>query len=253
MKITIDDIYNDGHTLFTDNTLLNNDTRLADIMAFKNDLDLIAENSFGARELLRRNIKADAQHVYVYDLTKVARHIYACVVENMTKYNVLLSSLDFEEVSPSKEYYEKITHGEDVKTNVYGAKTDTTTYGDVDVERVAGATSESTTQGARENTSSVTSFSSDTFNPTDKATSAQAVDTTQFGAQTNTEHSERANDTKTFGTHTDTFTNDETIDEKEGYRDLWANVEKKKRLYDKSILKEIVTECINSITYSMYL
>lgn len=253
MKVRIDDIYTDNHTLFTDNTLLNNDERLADIMQFKEDMDLIAEMSFGARELLRRNIKEDTQHVFIYDLNKINRHIYACMVENMHKYNVLLASLEYEDVEPNKEYYEKITHGEDVKTNVYGAKTDTTTYGDVNVERVAGATSESTTQGARENTSSVTSFSSDTFNPTDKATSAQAVDTTQFGSQTNTEHSERANDTKTFGTHTDTFTNDETIDEKEGYRDLWANVEKKKRVYDKSILLEIVTECVNAISYSMYL
>ena len=253
MKITIDDIYADGHTLFADNTLLNNDTRLAGIMAYKNDLDLIAENSFGARELLRRNIKTDTQHVYVYDLTKIARHIYACVVENMTKYNVLLSSLDFEDVSPSKEYYEKITHGENVKTKEYGAKTDTTTYGDIDIERVAGATTESTTQGVRENTSSVTSFSSDTFHPTDKAQSASATDTTNFGSQTNTEHTDHENDTKTYGSHTDTFTDDETIDEKEGYKDLWQNIEKKKRLYDKSILKEIVTECINSITYSMYL
>ena len=253
MKITIDSIYDDGYTLFTNNALLNSDDRLSDIMQYKNDLDLIAEMHFGARELLRRNIKADNEHVFVYDLSKISRHIYACMVENMTKYNTLLSTLEYTDVEPTKEYYEKYTHGENVKTRDVGEKIDTFSFGDVDTTTNLGASSESTTNGARENTASVTSFSSSTFEPTDKQNSASVTDTTQYGAQINTDKVTHGNDTKTYGAHQEVITDDETIDEKEGFKDLWANVERKRKLFDKSILHEIVAECINSISYSMYL
>lgn len=253
MKVRIDNIYDDGLTLFTGNTLLNNDNRLADIMTHKVDLDLIASEHYGAREILRRNIKEDDTEVFVYDMTKINRHIYACMIENLAKYTMLLSTNEYSTNLPTNEYRETYVHGENVKTYDYDSRVDTTQYGDVDVEETSGQTSTSTTVGARENTESVTSFSSDTFNPTDKQTSASATDTTNLAPQTNTGHSERGNDVKTVNARTDTVTDDETTDTKSGYRDLLGNIEKQRRVFDKSVLDIIVNECINSITYSMYL
>lgn len=253
MKVRIDDIYNDGLTLFAGNTLLNNDSRLEDIMALKDDLDLIASEHYGARELLRRNVKDDDTNVFIYDMTKINRHIYACMIENLTKYTVLLNTDTYADNLPTNEYRETYIHGENVKTYDYESKTDTNTYGDVDVTETSGQTSTSTVVGARENTESVTSFSSDTFNPTDKQSSASATDTTTLNPQTNTGRSTRGDDTKTYGAHTDTVTDDETTDVKNGYRDLLGNVEKQRRVFSKSVLDIIVNECINSITYSMYL
>ena len=253
MKVRIDNIYDDGLTLFTGNTLLNNDNRLAEIMTHKADLDLIASEHYGAREILRRNIKEDDTEVFVYDMNKINRHIYACMIENLAKYTMLLSTNEYSSNLPTNEYRETYVHGENVKTYDYDSRVDTTQYGDVDVEETSGQTSTSTVVGARENTESVTSFSSDTFNPTDKQSSASATDTTTLNPQTNTGHSERGNDVKTINARTDTVTDDETTDIKSGYKDLLGNIEKQRRVFDKSVLDIIVNECINSITYSMYL
>ena len=122
MKVRIDDIYNDNLTLFAGNPLLIADSRLSDIMARAGDLDLIASEHFGARELLRRNIKEDNTHVYVYDMTKINRSIYACMVENLQKFTALINSEEFIDVSPDAEYSETYIHGENVKTYDYASR-----------------------------------------------------------------------------------------------------------------------------------
>lgn len=307
MKVRVDDIYNDNLTLFAGNTLLLNDERLSDIMTHKNDLDLIASEHFGARELLRRNIKENNTDIYKYDMSKINRSIYACMVENLTKFSVLLDSEEFASDSPATEYGETYTHGENVKTfdydsrvdttthgaqsetithgnvnktNTYGAQSETMTHGNIATSETIGAQTDTTTNGQRTSTNSVTSFSSSTFNDTDKNINASVIDSVAHGQQSNSGSVTQGNDIRTaqtytdsegvthgddsktkatyqdsmsHGGHTDTVTDDETTDTKTGYRDKWANIDKKRKLFSTSALKIIVTECINAITYSMYL
>lgn len=291
LKIRVNNIYADNHDLFASNTYLENDERLSDIFALADDLDLISEIDFDSREIVNRFLKPDTTEYRVYDLTKIHRAIYSCIVQNMVKYESLLMSdalLSDGDIFTT-EYGETIVHGENVKTydyasrvdttahgniantKLYGATSKTNTYGDVDTTDDIGATGESTTNGARTNTSAVTTFDSDTFYDTDKVSSASVTDSTTLNAQHNTSKVERANDTEsttshtdtenithgndtlTHGAHKDTVTDDETTDTKTGYRDLMVNVDRVRRIYSRSVLKEIVTDCINHFTYSCYL
>lgn len=254
MKITINSIYDDDLTIFAGNTLIENDSRLADIYAIAGDLDLICEMSFGARELLRRNIKNDDNCAYIYDMSKINRHVYAVLIENMNKYFALMNSESLMlETSPDTSYFDEYTRGENEQTREYGSRVNTNTYGDIDTTHNVGATSQTTQNGARENTNSVSAFSTDDFNPTDKTNGAQSTDTTNFASQSNTEKIQHANDTQTQGSHLDKITNDETTDTRRGVRDLVDNVSKYRRFFDKSVLLTIVTDCVNAIAYSMYL
>lgn len=290
MKIRVNNIYDDNHTLFASNTLISSDDRLSDINDMVNDLDLVASTDFESREIVERYLKPDNSEYRVYDLTKIHRAIYSCLVQNLTKYTALLESDNLLDGDIFRaEYGETITHGENVKTYDYASRVDTTahgniantkqygatqktnTYGDIDTTDNIGATTESTTVGARQNTSAVTTFDSATFNDTDKTSSTSANDSTSLSAQTNTskvthgnetesnathtdtENITHGNDSVTHGAHKDTVTDDETIDTKEGYRDLMGNVDRVRRIYSRSVLKEIVTDCINHFTYSCYL
>ena len=254
MKITINSIYDDNLTIFAGNTLFENDERLAALYLIKGDLDLICEMSFGARELLRHNIKNDNTDGYIYDMTKINRHIYAVLIENLPKYTALLDTQEtLAQTDCDVQYIDTYVRGENEQTREYGSRVNTNTYGDIDTTHNVGATTQSTTNGARENTNSVSAFSTATFNATDKTTGAQSVDSTNFGSQQNTEKVQRGNDTTTQGSHLDKITNDETTDTKTGVRDVVDNVAKYRRFFDKSVLLTIVTDCVNAITYSMYL
>lgn len=290
MKIRVNNIYADNHNLFASNSYLASDDRLTSIFALADDLDLISEIDFDSREIVDRFLKPDNTEFRVYDLTKIHRAVYSCLVQNMTKYNSLLMSDDLlDEDVFVNEYGETIVHGENVKTydyasrvdttahgnisntKLYGATSKTNTYGDIDTTDDIGATGESTTNGARQNTSAVTTFDSSTFYDTDKVSSASVTDSTTVNAQHNTSKVERENDTEsttshtdtenithgndslTHGAHKDTVTDDETTDTKTGYRDLMGNVDRVRRIYSRSVLKEIVNDCINHFTYSCYL
>lgn len=290
MKIRVNNIYADNHDLFASNTYLENDERLSDIFALADDLDLISEIDFDSREIVDRFLKPDNTEYRVYDLTKIHRAIYSCVIQNLVKYeSLLMSDALLSDDIFTTEYGETIVHGENVKTydyasrvdttahgniantKLYGATSKTNTYGDVDTTDDIGATGESTTNGARTNTSATTTFDSATFYDTDKVSSASVTDSTTLNAQHNTSKVERANDTEsttshtdtenithgndtlTHGAHKDTVTDDETTDTKTGYRDLMGNVDRVRRIYSRSVLKEIVTDCINHFTYSCYL
>ena len=253
MKIRIDDIYNDGLTLFSGNTLLQNDERLTDIVALSGDLDLIAEEHYGARELLRRMVKEDTTDVLKYDITKINRHIYATMVENLTKYSVLLTNQSYATSTPDSEYHDVYVKGENIKTYDYDSRVDTTTYGTINVTETQGATSVNNQTGARDNTESVTTFDNGLYAPKDRNQSAQATDVTTYNAQTNTGQSTRGNDVKTQDARQDVVTDDETTDTRSGYKNLFDFASRKERLYNRSVLDMIVVECVNSITYSMYL
>lgn len=271
MKTTIDSIYNDGQTLFSNNALLNNDERLTDIVVMSQDLDLISEMSYGARELFVRFLNDDNTDVYKYNLSKIHKSIYATVVENMVKYQTMLNNDEMIiDNDPTKQFYEKSIIGERVRENDIASRVDTTThgtinttssYGDINVENVTGQSQNTTQNGARENTNATTSFSTDTFKSTDKVSSASTTDTQTFGSHTDTSETTHGNDTEqitrgndslTHGAHKDVITDTESIDEKFGYTDAIGQLEKRRNYVNRSTLKEIVNDCINGISYGLY-
>ena len=214
MKIQINNIYNDNHNLFTNNTLLNSDERLTDIVALSGDLDLITEMTYGEREIFKRYLKEDDDECYVYDLPKIHKSIYATIVENLLKYQLMLQADEsLQDINPLDQFYEKKIIGErertldnasrvdttvhgnvnntktfgDVgETTVHGTINGTTTYGQKTEQNVVGQAINTVQNGARENTSAVTSFSSSTFENTDRTSQAQATDTQTLGSHTDT-------------------------------------------------------------------
>ncbi len=214
MKIIIDSIYNDSNNLFKNNALLNADNRMTDITAMSDDLDLIAEMTYGNREIFKRYLKEDNDECYVYDLPKIHKSVYATIVENRLKYDLMIQADEtILDVNPLDQFYEKKIIGERVRENDIASRVDTTTHGTVNNTRTFGDVDETTTHGtingtttygqvteqnvvgqavnsvqngAREQTGAVTSFSSSTFENTDKTTQASTTDTTTLGSHTDT-------------------------------------------------------------------
>lgn len=214
MKITIDSLYNDHNNLFADNAMLNADERLSNIASLSDDLDLIVEMTYGSREFFKRFIKEDNNEVYIYDLSKIHKSVYATLVENNLKYQAMIFADEkFVDSDPLEQFYEKKIIGERVRENNIASRVDTTTHGTVNNTRTFGDLGETTVHGtingtttygqkteqnvvgqaintmqngARENTDAVTSFSSSSFENTEKKTSAQATDTQTLGSHTDT-------------------------------------------------------------------
>lgn len=290
MKIRIDDLYNDDENIFADNTYILNDPRMSTIATLVNDLDLIAQFSYGTREIFKRFLKHDDTEVYIYDLAKIKKATYACIVGNLTKYNVMLNADDaITDIDPTVQFSKTTVYGEQEKETAYGATTDTTQYGqkertDTIASRVnttqhgtktttdnIGSATDTMSNGARTSTGSVTSFSSDTFHDTEKAIENAVIDTTQYGSHTDTRQESQLNDvvtddahtdrftdashtdTHTKNTHTDTTTNATHTDSVTGYNDGVESVEKYYRYSVHNTVKEIVNDVVNTITYNMYL
>lgn len=290
MRQIIESIYNDSNNLFVDNALLNEDNRMTDIVALSQDLDLITEMTYGSREIFKRYLKEDDDECYVYDLPKIHKSVYATIVENYLKYQLMLQADEsIQDIDPLEQFYEKkiigervrtddiasrvdtTTHGTVNNTKTYGNINNTTTFGQVSEQNVVGQAVNTMQTGAREKTDAVTSFSSSTFENTDKSTQAQATDTQTLGTHTDTlttshatpdtEQITRGNDTEqitrgndgiTHGAHIDKITEDESVDERMGYTDAVKNLEQRRAYVRRNTLNEIISDVINSITYGVY-
>ena len=253
MKITINSIYNDSLNLFEDNDFLNNDDRLEDFADLFADMDLITSNSYGTRELLH-NMLVCNNGEYSYNIFNVHRAIYSTFVENLTRYKLLLKADEkIANFDPLVQYREVVTNGEKVRTDEYDSRVDTTTHGDKEVTNVIGSSTDTNTAGAREVEQSVTSFSNDTYKPTSKTEEPQTTDTVVYGTHTDVQTTEHENDTLTHGAHTDTFTEEEHEVTKEGYKDGGKEIERLRTYATQNTLKEIINDCVNHISYGMYL
>ena len=234
MKYKIINIYDDFKTLIEENTYLLADARFNDLMEFAQDLDLIIAEDFGERELFVKLLKHDDDEIFIYDLPRIYRSIYAMFLANYNKYMSLMSALDlFENYDPDADYFEQKTWGEKEKTNQYGAisKSDvhgarsesdvhgarsesdvhgaqsvTKTYGNINKTINTGAATDSTTNGARENTNAVVPSFSDSFSNKDKTSQAQAIDSTTYGARSDSEQTTHANDSESKTGFTDSHT-----------------------------------------------
>ena len=291
MKYRINDIYDDLNTIITDNPLLLADERLTDLMALKNDLDIIIESEFGTREILSSLLKEDDTETYIYNLNKIYRSVYSCFLANLSKWTALLTTYQqFLEYNPMEDYAETRIWGEKEKTNVigqqidtnqhgqkqetkvYGAKSETKTYGNIETQATQGQSTDTTTNGTRVNTTAVNpSFGTD-FTDTDKTTGATSTDSTQYGARSDSETTTHGNDTtshatytdtdttgtytdtNTKGTRTDRQTEPETTDVIKGYKNGLGLIERQfalGRQFD--LVKTIATDVVNQISYNLYL
>lgn len=289
MKITVDSLYNDNNKLFTNNAFLLADTRLEYFNELLADLDLVCEHNFGTREFLDRYLK-ESNNTMVYDLTKIQRGVYACVVNNLLKYNTLIYTDEYVDTGTPIQQFQKTTyygqtqrtdvHGQQQITEQYGQKqrtdvianrSDTTTHGNISETDVTGASTDTATNGQRETTSSVTSFSSDTFNPTDKAVTGSVQDSTSYGSRTDTRNITQGQDTVVRGGGTDTYTDAQHTDTKGksaytdtssnaqhsdnigGFNDYYKSVNDYRKFADFNTLDIISNDVINALTYSLYL
>lgn len=274
MKTIIDNIYKDNYNLFTNNALLNADNRMSDIIALSEDLDLIAEMTYGNREIFKRYLKEDDDECYVYDLPKIHKSVYATIVENRLKYDLMIQADEtLLDVNPLDQFYEKKIIGERVHTDDIASRVDTTTHGNITTTEtrttvtetnVVGQAINTMQNGEREQTDAVTSFSSSTYENTDKTTQAQVTDTQTLGTHTDTvttsvdnenpdtQEIVRGNDTLTHGAHIDTITDDESVDERMGYNDAVETLNKRRSYASRNVLNEILSDVINGITYGVY-
>lgn len=255
MKIQISNIYDDNTTLIYSNPLVSSDERMSNIYLMSNDLDLIIENSYGNRELFKRLLKEDDTEVYTYDLTKVHKAVYACLVENLQKYNMLLDADNTVKLSvnPLDQYTKSITYGQKVRTENIASRVDTTTHGDIDTTTNVGQTSETNNIGARDVTNAVTSFSSSDFNNTDKSSSTASIDSTTYGSRQDTEKIQRGNDSLTHGAHQDTITDSAQLVTESGTKNTMQQLNEYRRYADYNTLKEITNDIVNNISYGLYL
>ena len=290
MKNKIENVYNDGYNLFTDNQYIQNDERLTRFTDLLPDLDLITQFSYGTREIFKRYLQNDDTEVYVYDLSQLKKATYACIVKNLDSYLVLLNADESVlEIDPTAQFSKTTVYGQQQNTNAYGRKegsttygvrstedsygvrVNTTTHGTKTITDAIGSATDTVSNGARTTTGAVTSFSSSTFNDTEKATENAVIDTTQYGAHTDTRQetqlddtlSEGAHidnhktsqtiDTTTTGSHTDTLTSGTHTDTVTGYNDGVEHIEKYRRYANHNTLNEITNDVVNMLTYNMYL
>lgn len=291
MKYKITNIYDDNHTIISDNPLLLADDRLADLMERANDLDIIIEADFGERELLTSMLKEDSAEVYIYNLNKIYKSVYAVFLANLTKYNTILEVLEqLEAYEPTNEYGEEKVFGERVKENehgaqsttntygtlnkslVHGAQSTTNTYGNINKTVNTGASTDSTTNGARENTQSVNPSFGNAFSNTGKDSATASTDSTTYGARSDSEQTTRGTDTIAHATYTDqdtttrgqdttaratykdTETQPETIDTITGYKNLLKNISDKYGIVNRiDLIKLIANDVVNQISYAIYL
>lgn len=255
MKYKINDIYDDGVNLITSNTLLLNDSRLSNIMTYKNDLDIIIESDYGTRELFTALLIEDNNEIYTYNINKIYRSIYAVFLANMVKYNNILNTLaELENYNISADYSETRTYGQKDKIITKGEKTETKTYGNTTTTTNLGSSTDSTTNAERITTSAVNPSFSDNFADTQKATGNTATDSTTYGARNDTETIVKNDDTITHSGYTDSQREPETIDVIQGYKNKLDNIKNKYNVVSSmDFIKLVANDVVNQITYNFYL
>lgn len=274
LKHRISDIYKDGSTLFSSNPMLNDDDRFAEFVQYFYRFDLIAKYDFGAREIFTQFLDEEELDYVLLDIQEA---IYMCFLKNEKKYKAFFSSdAVMNEIVPSDDYRITRQYGEEEKHFNYGArsatdsftqKINTSDHGQQQTTDVLGQAQQTVTTAPRTTTSQDqrTTFDSQNDYDTTKNTlnSVQTIDTTVDASRTNTSTDASYTDTLTEGAHSVTKTDnshsdgvvyEEHIDNVYGYKgNPTSNVEKYKEYWNDNLFKMIVTDCINTVTYSIYL
>lgn len=274
LKHRIYDIYKDGNNLFVDNSFINSDTLLSDFVSYFQRFDLIAKYDYGAREILTQFLDETELD---YNLTDIHEAIYMNFLKNLRKYEGYMNSDESAmDVSPSNDYKITRQYGEEEKHFNYGNKTgqdsysqkeNTNQYGQRQTTDVLGQGQQTVTTAPRSTDSQDqrTTFDSTTDYDTNHNTTStiQTVDTVADASRTNTSTEALHSDTLTEGAHTVTKTEqshsdnvvyDEHTDNVYGYKgNPTSNIIRYREYWDENVFKMIIADCINTVTYSIYL
>ena len=274
LKHRIIDIYKDNLKLFSTNTHILSNENLAFMASDLDTFDLITKYDYGAREILTQFLDSEELDFIIADIHEA---IYMNLLKNLRRYKLLYESDESgEDVVPSDDYKITRQYGEEEKHFNYGAKSatdtfsqkqDTNQYGALEVTDVLGQGQETVTSAPRSTDSQDqrTTFDSTTdYDTTHNVTSTiQTVDTTVDASRTNTSTTATHTDTLTQGQHNvqkteqqhaDNVVYDEHTDNVYGYKgNPVKNIETFRKYLSDNTIKTIVAECINTVTYSIYL
>lgn len=274
LKHRIHDIYKDSKKLFTTNPFIIADEKLAFMADDLTTFDLIAKYDFGAREVLTQFLDNEELD---YNLPEIHEAIYMNMLKNLRKYNLLYASdSDGENIVPSADYKIIREYGEEEKhfnygvrtsTDIFSQKEDVNVYGQKQKTDILGQAQETVTSAPRSTDSQDqrTTFDSQVdYDTTHNVTSTiQTVDTTVDAQRTNTSTDATYTDRLTEGSHNvqksdaaheDGVVYDEHTDNVYGYKgNPTKNVEIFRKYLNDNTIKTIVSECINTVTYSIYM
>ena len=238
LKHRIHDIYKDSSKLFSTNTLITNDDRLSFMSEDLDTFDLIAKYDFGAREILTQFLDDEDLD---YKLNDIHEAIYMNMLKNLRKYLLFYKADEAgNEVIPSYDYKITREYGEEEKHFNYGEKTVTETLGDAE-QTITTAPRSKDSQDQR-----TTFDSTDDFDTTHNVTGTiQTVDTIEDAQKINTEVTDEHSDGVVYDEHTDNVF---------GYKsNPTKNIETFRKYLNDNTIKTIVAECINTVTYSIYM
>ena len=274
LKHRILDIYKDGSKLFSTNTFIVTDNDLSFMLGDLAKFDLITKYDFGAREILTQFLDDEELDYQIEDIHEA---IYMNLLKNLRKYRLLYESDEVgEDVVPSDDYKITRQYGEEEKhfnygakqeTNNFSAKEDTNVYGQKTINDTIGQAQQTVTTAPRSTDSQDqrTTFDSTTdYDTTHNVTATiQTVDTIadaqRANARTEGQHTDTLTEgqhtiTKIDATHSDGVVYDEHTDNVYGYKgNPVKNIETFRKYLSDNTIKTIVSECINTVTYSIYL
>lgn len=274
LKHRIDDIYKDSFKLFSTNTYITTDENLSFLSADLNTFDLIAKYDYGAREIFTQFLDEEELD---YKLNDIHEAIYMNLLKNLRKYSLMYSSDEAgEEVIPSNDYKITRQYGEEEKHFNYGAKSGTDSYSAKETTNQYGQKVTSDTLGQAQQTVTTAPRSTDsqdqrtTFDSTtdydtthnvtatiqtvDTIADAQRMNSRNEGQHTDTMNEGTHSVTKTEATHSDGVVYDEHTDNVYGYKgNPVKNIQTFRKYLDDNTIKTIVDECINTVTYSVYM
>lgn len=274
MKHRVNDIYKDSLKLFSTNPFIIADEKLNFMSDDLTTFDLIAKYDYGAREILTQFLDDTELD---YKIADIHEAIYMNMLKNLRKYSLLYSSdTEGEEVVPSADYKITRQYGEEEKHFNYGAKSGTDSFSAKQTTNQYGQKITSDTLGQAQQTVTTaprstdsqdqrTTFDSTTdYDTTHNVTATiQTVDTIADAQRSNSrnegQHTDTINEgthsvTKTEATHSDGVVYDEHTDNVYGYKgNPVKNIQTFRKYLDDNTLKTIVAECINTVTYSIYM
>lgn len=292
LKHRVTDVYKDNKKLFTTNTYITTDDRLNFLSDDLPTFDLITKYDYGAREFLVNfldeteldYILNDIHEAIYMNLLKNLRK-YMLLYASDAEGALISPSGDYKITRQYGEEEKHFNYGarsaqdafsQKEVTNQYGQKQNTNQYGQKQTTDVLGQGQQTVTTAPRSTDSQDqrTTFDSTTdYDTTHNLTSTiQTVDTVADATRTNTSTEAQHSDTLTEGQHTDTSTEgshnvtkteqahsdgvvyEEHTDNVYGYKgNPSKNIEAFRKYVDDNTIKTIVAECLNEVTYSIYL
>lgn len=268
------DIYKDNHKLFTNNPLIVADERLSFITDDLSTFDLVTKYDYGAREILTSFLDSDNLD---YKLSDIHEAIYMNLLKRLREYTLLYESDAVgENITPSDDYKITRNYGEEEKHFNYGAKSETDAYSQKETTNGYGKREITDTLGRGEQTVTTAPRSTDsqdsrtTFDSTvdydtthnvtgtiqtiDSVVDASKVNSREEATHTDTMTEAPYNVTKTQATHSDGVVYEEHTDNVYGYKgNPVKNIETFRKYVSDNTIKKIVADCINTVTYSIYL